>query len=138
MKSSILCRLKCFYSVGRGLTFACKQSKGYARKVFKRHILFVLRRSPMRPSIYLPLGHNQHSEKCFLLQRLPVILGQTSTTCWKRSNNRSHHKEEYLEARELQIDVMLIDYVMPLAHEHNVTLNTRLESGRQYQHYIAG
>ena len=56
----------------------------------------------------------------------------------KWHNNRSHHQEEYLEAREFQIDVMLMDYVMPLAHERNDTLNTRLESGRQYQHYIAG
>ena len=32
-------------------------------------------------------------------------------------NNRSHHQEEYLEARELQIDVTSMDYVMSLAHE---------------------
>ena len=40
-------------------------------------------------------------------------------------NNQSHHQEEYLEAREPQIDVMLMDYVMSLAHE----LNTQFESG---------
>ena len=33
-------------------------------------------------------------------------------------NNLSHHQEEYLEARELQLDVILMDYVMPFAHEH--------------------
>ena len=65
-------------------------------------------------------GTDQH----YLLE---TELQNVNRSLYHKWNIRSHHQEEYLEARELQIDVVLMGYVMPLAHERYfeyVTLNT--------------